>query len=134
MFIKYIKNEVQWVVNIEYKFLKKLKNIKQIKIMGRPTSCPSSAHNSGRAPGQGDGRPPFTTDDLSSSWDVRHPLVAHNTRTSARVRVLVHHCGCSLNVEWVCNWLDQILQLIKTKTNISVDIAYFSREKWIWFM
>ena len=37
------------------------------------------AHNSGRAHGQGDGRPPFTKDDLSSSWDVGHPLAAHNS-------------------------------------------------------
>ena len=47
--------------------------------MGRPTSCSSRAHNSERAHGQGDGRPLFTTNDLSSFWDVRHPLAAHNS-------------------------------------------------------
>ena len=61
--------------------------------MGRPTSCSSPAHSSG----QGDGRPPFMTDDLSSSWDVRHPLAAHSSGLAhgLAVRVLVHYCGCS---------------------------------------
>ena len=68
--------------------------------MGRPTSCPLPAHNSGRD-GQGDGRPPFTTDDLSSSWDVLHPLAAHNSGLAHGLATSQRASPCASPLLWM---------------------------------